>query len=445
MITLEIDQVRLIYLIVGSCAVAAGIALASRGPHQRTMLSGFFIGLILYSGIGTTDLDVPSELISMLFVFSGSVILGFSLGKYTFSNVAPAFGNWVEPALEANNYRSIWKYIIAIYIALHIADLVIPTFRIHHLFSPPSPDIKAWLYNSVFKNTNATSTLIEYGKVLISPFFYIALYHYRGRLLTVATCLLLVVYVEYVSQSYIGRSDILVNLLLFFCVAFFLTPKGPMRTITVASMIAAAPLILIGFQAYMSLRLGVAPGATPASSQGFAPLNAAAALANSEFTFLEATGTPLIESGRQIDLKRYLVWIITLPIPSFLKQDVDIALVNYELSEVVLWKNIGEDGWYVVLPGLLAESVYIYGKHLYWIHGIFVGFTISLLTRICEKSPHLTVLFFYLTIMMSYNLNRGGIASVLPVLVNSLLLFALVSFALIMRRNSTSTSPLRQP
>jgi hypothetical protein len=151
---------------------------------------------------------------------------------------------------------------------------------------------------------------------------------------------------------------------------------------------------------------------------------------------LKATGVPLIESGARMDLSRYLAWVFTLPLPGFLKGNLDVALINYELSEVVLSRSIGSREWYVVLPGLLAESIYIYGLWFFWIHAFFIGFMLSFFCRMSEGSPYLGVMFLFIVVMFMYNINRAGIAGVLPVLVNGFMLFYIVSLFLILMKTS---------
>ncbi len=152
-----------------------------------------------------------------------------------------------------------------------------------------------------------------------------------------------------------------------------------------------------------------------------------------ELGFLKNVGVTVLEAGARVDIGAYFTWIATLPIPKVLTGDIEGARINYEISEIVLGLPIGSPGWYVVLPGLVVESVYIYGRYFFWLHGIFLGIMAAFFARIAERVPQFLFLYLYIVLMFAYVLNRAGISALLPTIINEFLFFYLFLFFVIFR------------
>ena len=124
-----------------------------------------------------------------------------------------------------------------------------------------------------------------------------------------------------------------------------------------------------------------------------------------------------------------------MPLPKLFVGPVEVARINYEVSEIVLGLPIGAYGWYVVLPGLVAESVYIFGRNLFWIHGMVLGLVAAFFVRLTERVPQFFFIYLHLVVMFGYALNRGGVSSLFPELLNKFLFFYLFLAALIAYRH----------
>jgi len=424
---LEFDYIKL-FIIISSTILLVGIGYkTSHTPHQRLLISLTLIGLFFYSGIATADKYVPVSFLFAYIVFAFSIISGFLVGKPLFIRVGRTVGNYIDQPLETLSKSYFPHAIISIYLLFHFLHLVTPDFRAHLLFNPPPPDIRSWFFAQFEPTQSALVKILGYLEILFLPFFYIALFAVK-RVLFIAVILAFPLYFQYVSHSYIGRYEILFNILFLALVIWYSKPNW--RPVFLLTAIVLTPVLFYSAYAYTQVRLG-------ASITDINLIDATKAVMHSEFSFLIVAGLPLLESGKHINMIEYVTWIFTLPIPGFLKAGLDVSLINYEISEIVLGRRVGDDNFYVVLSSPLAESFYIFGNFFFWLHGVFIGLLASFFVSILERSPKFRFLFYYVCLMFFFNLNRGGIASILPPLVNGFLVFFVYLLVVIFKRQLT--------
>ena len=135
------------------------------------------------------------------------------------------------------------------------------------------------------------------------------------------------------------------------------------------------PLVLVASYVYGVVRIGGTVGE-------LSFWEAVTPVMETETSFPRDVGMLVIEKAARVDLSDYVKWIVTLPIPKILTGEIGGARINYEISEYVSGVSPGQKGWYVVLPGLIAESVYIYGNYFFWLHGGFIAFLAALVVRL---------------------------------------------------------------
>ncbi len=419
------NLVTLVVIVSGTIALGfVGWCLAS-SPWQRTFLVGTLSGLSIYSGIGAAYPEIPWVYMVYYFGFLTAVIFGYKFFCVCFQGLSRRVGR-LRPILFAKvDTAPLWGGVIWLYLILHLVPLIYPEFRLHLLFSPPSPDLTSvfasrWIGNEA----GLVQKLLEYAKLLTAPFFYVALFRYRIRVGRLIFTLAAPLYLEYLSRSYVGRGHVLVVLGLVWLALWTYQPrKRPMFLLIGA---ASLPAILVASYVYGVVRIGGTVGNVDV-------WQASVEILESETSFPRKVGMPLIEGGYQVDFENYAKWVLTLPVPKIITGEIEGARVNYEISELVLGVGPGQKGWYVVLPGLVAESIYIYGPYLFWIHGVFVAFWAALLARIVERTPELLFLAAYTALQFTYILNRGGISAVLPVLTNEFILFYCVILMALLR------------
>lgn len=434
---MNFDPFKLIIILIGTLFLGAFAWLLARGWAQRLMVLALLGGLALYSGIGSADAAVSPYFIAYYFILFISIIVGFHFARIIFLPASVTIGRKIPEILDTLERNGIWYFVIIAYVLLSAYSLVWPEFKLHQLISPPSPDLRTVFYQRFADlPPDAVSKLLEYVRLLMTPFFFTALYVLRHRLRRIVVIFFLLLYMEYVSKASIGRGDVMMYIGYIVLAIWFLRPRY--RKLVVALGLIATPLIFVGLHWYSVIRIG-------GGFSGAGLSDAMMAVLETELGFIRNVGQPIVDAGARVDLMKYFTWILTLPIPKILTGPIEGARINYEISELVLGLPIGSLGWYVVLPGLVAESIYIYGLRFFWLHGIFIGILAAFFARVAERVPQFLFLYVHVVLLFGYVLNRGGISALLPVVINEFLLFYIFLFVAALRNKRKAKSSPRVP
>ena len=405
-------------LLVFQAAFLGWLGLWGKRPGLLTLFA-FSIGFFLYSGLATSADIVPPSLMVAYTIFALATAASFALANTAFSPVAYKLVGKNASRLEYFERSGLWKFVIGAYFALHFANLLYPNFRILELFDPPSPDIRSWFVGRFELEKEFFTRVVDYMLVLLTPFFYMTLYFLRRNLAVVIIVLFSPLYLEYVDDGYIGRGRIFFAVVVISVFVWAARPDRRRALLLAGSLLL--PWFFVAFSVYASLRLGLSAG-------DVSIIDSMRHVFDTEFSFLLGAGLPLINSGRTTDLGSYFTWLVSLPVPAFLKSGLDLSLINYEISEIVLGSSVSDYGFYVVLSGLLAESFYIYGGHYFWLHALMLGFAMGVLSALISRDNKLVGVYAYVVAVFFFTLNRGGVASTLPLVVNGFLMFYLYLF-----------------
>lgn len=414
---------RLFFVICGSVWIFSLGVLAARGWHQRFLLLGILSGLLMYSGIGSAMEGVAPEFVVFYMVFAVAVVAGFCCAGILFLPMSKIIGRDIPAALPNVDRRRLWKGVIIAYLLLSAFPLLWPEFRLHQLLAPSLPDLKTLFFVRFHDEPDVLTRIVGYMQLLITPFFFIGLYRYRSRLKRVAIILCLLLYVKYiVDLFYISRSTVMVHLSILFLAGWILYPKARVKLAIL--LVSLVPLFFVATCAYGVIRIGGTLGNISLSES-------ISAVLGTEFRFVRHSGMVIYKTGAHVDFTDFVKWIITLPMPKVLTGPIEGARINYEISGIVLRLRIGAPGWHVVLSGLVSESIYIYGEYFFWIHAFLIGGLAAFFARLMERVPQFLFLFLYVAMLFGYNLNRAGIGSLLPTIVNEFLLFYLYAFGVV--------------
>jgi hypothetical protein len=433
-----IDPLIFLLVSLGTLLIGGLSVVAARGIWQRLLLAGMYSGLWLYSGVGAAYTDVPEYYLLYYFGFLVVFAFAFWIFGIAFVHLSIRSGQGLTRVLQNVNWHPIWPFIIWIYLLLYLMPLVYPDFRLPLLLAPMQPDLKkVWAAKWAIQEIDVLLKLLDYAKVLLTPLFYIALFRYRQHIVRVVLVFLALYYLQYIANGYIGRSVIVMGLATIWIALWVDRPNH--RRALMAIMVALIPIVFVFAYYYSVIRIG-------GSLEGVTSLDAIVRTLEVETSFPSKVGIPIIESGERGDIAEYIRWILTLPIPKLLTGTIEGARINYEISEIVLGIAPGEKGWYVVLPGLVAESVYIYGQYFFWLHAVFIAFLAALVIRLMVRTPQLLFLLAYVVVIFAYTLNRGGISSLLIIIVNDFMLFYFIAFACIfglLGRRKLAKTPAR--
>ena len=421
---MQFDFYILFFTILGSLLLGSLFILAVRGRRQRLLLGGFLAGYLFYSGIGMAYPEVPLSYLFFYFSFFIAFALAFWFFSAAFAGISEPADRFLAPALNHVETHALWAVVICLYLLLHLLPLLYPEFRLHHLLAPSPPDvITALVRRFEPRETNILLKLADYTRLSLMPFFYIALFRYRGNLKRILFLLLLLNYIRHVDAGYVGRGYVIMDLAL---IGIFIWESRPRsRRLLVAASAALLPLLLVASYIYGMVRIGGTVG--PIN-----PLEAIGQELELEMSFFRSVGLPLLESGSRVDLAAYFKWLFTLPLPKIFTGEIEVARINYDIARIVLGLDPGTRGWYVALSGLLSESIYIFGSYFFWLHAVFLAFLAALVGRLLERTPQLAILRIYVVLLFTYVLNRAGVSALLPYLINNFLLFYIFVLAGVM-------------
>jgi len=412
---MNLDPLIFLFVFLGTLLIGGLSVVDARGVWQRLLLGGIYSGLWLYSGVGATDPEVPGYYLIYYFSFLVAFACAFWIFRVAFVHLSISRGHVITRVLGSVDCHPVWPMIIWAYLLLYLIPLIYPEFRLYQLLAPMAPNLTMnWAANWATKEINVFHKLLEYAQVLLTPFFYIALFRYRRRLGLIALIFVSLLYLQYVDISYISRGTIIIEFATIWLAIWVDRPNN--RRALMAIMVALIPVVLAAAYYYSRIRIGGYVG-------DITSLDAIVRTLEVETSFPHNVGIPVIESGETVDPAAYITWMLTLPIPKLLTGAIEGARINYEISEIVLGLSPGQKGWYVVLPGLVAESVYIYGQYFFWLHAVFIAFLAALVIRLMERTPQLLFLLAYIVVIFAYVLNRGGISGLLIILINNFMLF----------------------
>ncbi|MNK83865.1 hypothetical protein D3C87_1036970 [compost metagenome] len=415
----------MIFLVVVllSCIPFLFLMKNRRGEMANSAILFFAAAYVFYAGYCIGDDAIPAYYVWMYFAFIIAFCVSYNFTFKVFKGLGASAEVYYNDFFSKFFRRRIRVGVIFCYISLSLIPLIYPEFKLGLLLNPPEPDL-AGVFGVRFEvvETNAFVSLASLMKQLLTPFFYISLFGESRKGAKQLLLLALVFYLEYVASGYKSRGQLIVS---FFPVLFYFWCTFPKKRFVIALCgVALLPFVMLLFSFYEIYRLD-----SSASVSEFGVWSSVDHILRTETGFVEFVGVPLIQSKAYVDLWLYMQWIVTLPIPKFIIGEVAGARINTEISEIILGAARGSQGFYIVLPGLIAEANYIYGPFFFWVHAATLGVLFAFLFRMFGTNPRFTFLVGYIVGLAAYNLNRGGIASFLPLVVNQLFLMYFIYLA----------------
>lgn len=405
---------KLLLVFLGSLLIGVPTVIFTRFALSKVLIVGLLLGVFFYSGLGACDQEVGSDFLIYYIGTFAAIAFGFLSGRTLFNTLGLAVASNFHVGFRALDKKKVWVFVLVAYIGCHIFPLLWPELRIELVVMPPSPNLAEYFSRVHSEQKDVVTQLNGYIVVLLTPFVFIALNRLRVAPALMAGFFLVILYFQYIASAYIGRGEVLLALGFVILATWQIRPTYRRRMLLVGALLF--PFFLYVLYWYQQIRIG-----GDAYSEGVGSV--LVELSKGELGFPRDVGVPIIEQGLRTDFTKYLIWIFTLPIPKVITGAIEGARINYEISEAVLGVPYAQEGWYIVLPGLVAESVYIFGTEFFWVHGIFLGLVAAFLSRLLERSQALSFVYLQVVILFSYVLNRAGVGGLLPVIVNGFLAF----------------------
>jgi hypothetical protein len=371
------------------------------------------IWLLVYSGLGIGLKDCSAEYALVYFIYL--LFLRMGIG-FVGSN----------KKLLKNNYKSAISYIISksnliliIYFLLIFSQLIYPVFKLDLLFSPPRSNLVDHFQNRfIVADGDVITTIRSLFIQLLTPFFYLSLYKYYKKDFRILLFLFIPTYINYCDNAYIGRGAI--AMLLMFLFIFFYLKYPKKRKLLITSVAISAPILVSFFVFYSFYRQGLDYESTNIK-------NVYLFLVESEISYpLHFNSIKDHQTSFQ-SIFTYLYWMFTLPSPISLNFfGLDYGF-NHIFTEYITGNYRGADTYSILLPGLVGESYFIFGK-LFMLQAFLLGILLKIMYNYLSRADEFLFLKIFYIIMFSYNLSRGGSVSVIPLLLKQLLYFHIIIF-----------------
>lgn len=387
----------------------------------------FYLTFVFYAGPSVSIIGLEQQYVVRYFV----AIIALPLFYLIFRRMFVSIGVLSVDAL-AGFYNQIcakrwFNFIFLVYAFLCMIPLVHPNFRLESIFLPPAPDLtKAFGARFDGSEKDFVIRMGETFKNLLYPFLLIGFFKFRKRIYLILLYQFFIFYLEYLDSEYISRGEFLLMIFPFLMYFWFYFPSKRRIFLLLFSISFPSLLIFFGFYEYLRLGLDVDFSVSYA--------NILEKVFENETAFPVEFGLPLLHSGERINFTSFLVWIVTLPVPKFIFGDIAGARINAEVSSIILGLDPNQHGFYIVLPGLIAESVYVWGEYLFFMHFVFISLVVALFSAIFSRSRGLFFVYVSFSFLIAYNGNRGGLSSFLPAVVNGLFLLYLILLFRLLRR-----------
>lgn len=394
----------------------------SKSLNEKLVYLFITTSLFFYSGFGISYVNVDNKYIInyIVFLFCFLFSIRFTLGTGRKSHFVLFNSDDINFSIEKS--KTFFKVMAYVYIATLFVYLITPNFRLQEFFSPPLSN--AIGIHARAANKNSINQIADTLRYAVRPFFMVYLYLLveNNKKSSFFILIILWIYLEYLQLGYLSRYQMIIYLF-FVILSTEIINYGELKLsrktkfIILITMLFSVPILV----AFLSLRMG-----NVVEFEGF--FNSVKILIDGETYY--PTYYDRINSGSwNISPITFIIWLIFLPIPSFIWSnkpyvDPSYALTTdvYSVYGMILSKS--DANYYNSLPSMLGESMMIFGNEFYFMEAIIVGFFIGLYFRFLFRSKKLNVLTLYMTLML-LTLGRGGATSYMSGLINGTIVLIL--------------------
>lgn len=403
------ESLRLFLIIFGTTLIFLWL-FTYRDKKARIFFLFFAMMYLLYSGIGGALEGVTPIYTTYYFVFTCCISFGIYVGlkqKCGQKDLNSSWSNFLDYFLD--RYA---KKIIIFYYLLLLSQLIYPENKLMHLIAPPSPDVLSILRER-YQGDGADlfTIVISQIQTIFYPFFLLSLYLYRKKTIKLALIVLGTYYINYCISAYLGRGSMMQALLIVLAFTYFYQPK--IGKIILICSIVLFPTLVIFLVQYSVTRLG-------GTAESISGMDAVGEILKQESEYpLHFERILGLQAKYRLN---FLIWLFTMPLPGVFRGGIDANLTAL-LSEDLLGMSRDSRGFYILLPGVVGESVFLLGQNLYWLNGILYGWLMGKTYRVLSKYQQLFGVLIVAALCFGYTTNRAGVFSGFPFVLKVLLYF----------------------
>ena len=345
-----------------------------------------FIYLYCGLGVGYAETDFfEYEVCYVLYMLSLSLSLKFFLKR-----------DYMIPlSTNINSFCTRHSTIIICFYFLTILMPLAQSGKLGLLVNPPAPSLIEHFADVDFSK-NKVSGAFDSIKNFVVPLFYLALTKYIYRPKILIPLFLFPQYVTYCNASYMGRGSMAFILIYIFIYYYVFFPEKRKLLVTIATTVV--PFIIVFFAAYVYIRQGVAVDAG-----GF--MDSLNFLIQSE-TYYYSWYYDIVGDTKY--LLNYIVWFVTLPLPGFLKPFSMSFSFNALFTQEVSGLGSLSDVTSIALPGLVNESIFIFGRTFFFLHAIVMAWVFSITYNTLSKNRNNFLPLLSTMLVLAIQTPRGG-------------------------------------
>ncbi|WP_346877324.1 hypothetical protein [Clostridium sp. UBA5712] len=415
------------YLIAAVLALVTFLVIKVSLKYVNSTIEKFYIIFIsiftfIYSGAGIAFEEVAKKYIFSYISFIILLLLGMIIGfklfnankEYRFINSLTTSNRWII------NLSTLLYWVII------LVRLVYPNNRLSYLFNI-SISVNDVFANQIANRSNTVVYIMGLVLLVIRPFYYIFLYKMKSKYKAILL-IVLEIYIGVVISGYIGRSGLIVNVLMILFIFVFkkynkkynfnmvlknkkvslhensnkkkediIMYKKFIKVFAIIIMITIFFLPLL-FD-YQNMRLGVSASNVNASEK-------ISELLKIEFAFPKLYDEAELFSN-SVSPINYFIWLFTLIIPKKLIAVNHIMLINYDFTTFITGIQYGQSGFSVFLPSILGEGIMLYGTYFACLHGLVIGLISGMFCSFFRKSQVLSLWNIYILFQLLL-MPRGG-------------------------------------
>lgn len=433
-----------IIIIILLIALVSILFFVSKAKKWQEKIVIIFLlgGTAIYGGIGISMTSVDNSYILSFASFIICEGVGLMLGHKMFETDLIDRRNFITDIASSKDLIS---FFAIIYWLIILILLVYPTNHIKDLFSIRI-DLNGVIASRIAKRSDVVLYVLGLLSKIASPFYCIFLSKQRNKIIIVF--LLLEAYINTAIDGYIGRTAIMMLLIEVILVTFLINNAEKsykkhiifnlprIKTVRKGSDIntqntyrikKAILIFLIGFIVAIPFLVSYQYSRQGKSYVGGGFTEAFLFLADSEINYPQYYEACENLKGQVISPLEYLYWFITLPIPKELFSLPGTTSITYTFSSIIRGISFGETGFSVLLTSLLGEGIMIWGKHLCFIHGIFIGLVWGAINSFLTENKEL-YLYQILFIARTLNMVRGGTQGSISTIINGIIPFVVICF-----------------
>lgn len=394
-----------------------------RDNYKKIMLIMATIGIFVYSGLGISTGFTDDKFVYDYLVFSNLFIASFFLWDYL--GVRVPVGRISSSSLYYMLINNKWFLNISLlmYFLTFLVFVLYPVLRLEDLYLfYKNISLKLVFENRSISRMDTVLYTATVLRVILLPFFMIKLQSLRQQSKRGSFFLISIlwVYLTTVCNMYIGRYELII-----FALFIYMGSKKHIK-LRMSEVFIGALVVILSVPAlvyYQFYRLG-------ADIPDMSYSEVFMILAQIEFSFPQYY-YHAISLSESYSIINYLLWLFTLIIPSAIFENK----ANYALSINDLFSthetgiSIGDQGYNILLTGLLGEGFIIYGDSFFWLHAIFLSFALVIFANTIRQIKELDTMYLYM-VALSASIARGGTQGYISIMVNAFLGYAVFRYVL---------------